>query len=629
VLAAAILGVLASRVRDWVVMTDELQYSKLATHIGETLSPLPTLRGAHFSAYAQLYPLLISPLYGLLSDPGAFRAAHVLNGVLFASAVVPAYLLARHASLSQRWALVVALLSVALPWNVQTAFVMSEPAAYPAFLWASLAILWTVARPSARHDLVAIGGVALAVLARTQFLSLGLVLVVAALVRDPRRHRMLLVASGAAIVVAAVGGSRVLGSYSVTASNWPLPWKAIEEAGAHLDVIGIGIALVPLLVGGAWLVANAPRREPFALVALVTIVVLVLETSSYDARFGGGPVSIHERYVFYLAPLLLVAMARALAGEGVPRWALAATTAFVAVTVFAYDFPRVQGLHVDAAGAVLNGWIHSAGGAAFVAAAAIVLALALVVVPWRPRVLAVTAVALVLAGSVATAAVAWTRLLTSRSPSSREVAQAPPVVLDWIDRVLPKGSHVAIVPYATFAYWGPNALLWWDTEFWNKTVDRAYVVGDRWDYAPFPHGELRVDPSTGVVAGTQHAPEYVVAAASDGRVQLAGRRMFQNYGLDIIQVARPYRALFVSSGLDPDGWTRPGRPARIHLFGGGRALISLQRADGSATSVCGSGDVALPDRATGDVPALPVEPTTTGTRTVGVRVVGVEPRSSC
>ena len=47
--AAAVLAFLASRIRDWGVMTDELQYAKLATHIGRTLSPLPTMRGMHVS----------------------------------------------------------------------------------------------------------------------------------------------------------------------------------------------------------------------------------------------------------------------------------------------------------------------------------------------------------------------------------------------------------------------------------------------------------------------------------------------------------------------------------------------------------------------------------------------------
>jgi hypothetical protein len=85
----ASLAALTLRVRDWVVMTDELQYAKLATHIGQTLSPLPTLRGVHVSSYAQVYPLLLSPFWSSLSAPSAFRVSHVVNALLFASAAGP------------------------------------------------------------------------------------------------------------------------------------------------------------------------------------------------------------------------------------------------------------------------------------------------------------------------------------------------------------------------------------------------------------------------------------------------------------------------------------------------------------------------------------------------------------
>src|SRR5262249_47012966 len=150
--AAGALVVLATRVRDWAVMTDELQYSKLATHIGHSLSPWPTIRGAHVAAYSLLYPALIAPFYGALSPVDAFRAAHFRNALLFASAAVPAYLLAREANLSGGWALAAALLSIVGPWNTLTAFVMTESAAYPAFLWAVLAVVRAVDMPSPRRD---------------------------------------------------------------------------------------------------------------------------------------------------------------------------------------------------------------------------------------------------------------------------------------------------------------------------------------------------------------------------------------------------------------------------------------------------------------------------------------------
>src|SRR5207237_2055305 len=40
--------------------------------------------------------------------------------------------------------------------------------------------------------------------------------------------------------------------------------------------------------------------------------------------------------------------------------------------------------------------------------------------------------------------------------------------------------------------------------------------------------------------------------------------------LALVRVARPYRALWTTRGAYLDGWTRPGRPVEIRLFGGDR-----------------------------------------------------------
>ena len=635
VVAAAALAVLASRVRDWIVMTDELQYAKLATHIGETLSPLPTLRGVHFSAYAQLYPALLAPFFGNLSAPAAFHAAHWLNGVLFASASVPAYLLARRLGLTPRWSLVCAALCIAIPWNVEAAFVISESAAYPVFLWTLLAFARAIVEPSPRRDVVAIAMFVLAVLARTQFLVLGLVLPLTALLVDGRRavtrHRVLAVASVAGVILVAVFRTRVLGSYSSTAHGSILTWHAFTRAGAHLDVVGVGVGLLPLLVGGAWLVVNGLRRSPLSLLILVTIVALTLEASAYDVRVGGGLAGIRSRYLFYVAALLLLAMVRALNDARLPRVALAGVTVFVAVTVLAHGFPRVPGLYVDAPEAVLNGAIRDSGGRAFVAVAAVVLALALTVVRLPPKVLAVGACAAVFAFSAGTAAAAWQRLLSSHSPSGRPVTDLHGLVLDWVDRSLPSGADAAIIPYPLSIDWAYSAIRWWDVELWNRSVDRAYRVGKTWDYAPFPARELHADPATGILSGTEREPAYVVAYQSDSRLRLAGTTVVSNYGLDVLQVSRPYRLLWQTHGLDPDGWTRPGRRAWIHVFpepglhSSIELTISLQRSEAVTASVCRSGNVPLPDKTTGTAPPLPLGPGhPQSTRTVGVQVASVE-----
>jgi hypothetical protein len=69
-----------------------------------------------------------------------------------------------------------------------------------------------------------------------------------------------------------------------------------------------------------------------------------------------------------------------------------------------------------------------------------------------------------------------------------------------------------------------------------------------------------------VIAGTANEPEYVVIAAADARLGLVGTSVGRNYDLDIMKVDRPYRALWRSAGLDPDGWIVGGRTASIRVF---------------------------------------------------------------
>ncbi len=509
---------------------------------------------------------------------------------------------------------------------------MTESAAYPVFLWTMVAFARAVALPSPRRDAVAIVAAAFAVLTRTQFVVVALVLPLAAVLLDGRRviarHRVLAAASLVAAPAAALLGSRVLGSYSVTATHgFPLPPRAFPSAAEHLDVVAVGIGVLPLLLGGAWLVT---RRTALTTLVLVAIALVSLEAASYDVRFGGGLSSVRDRYAFYVAPLLLVAFVAALR-EGVPRSALAGVTLFFAGTVLLHPFGRVPGLNVDAPAVVLNGVVAAAGGRAFVALFALVLALAVTVVRIPPRALVLGACAFVFAFSAATAAAAWTRLLSGHGPSGRPVTGVHGLVLDWADRVLPRGAHAAILPYTVDASWASSAILWWDVEFWNRDVDQAYVVGGTWEYAPFPHAELRPDPATGLVAGTDGAPPYVIASQDDSRLRLAGPRVASNYELDILQVERPYRVVWQSYGLDPDGWTRPGRRAWIHVFPqpGRRSYVqitvSLERRGPFTALVCGSGDVPLPDNVTGLAPPLPLGPgKERGERRVGVRVTRVD-----
>src|SRR5947207_2567628 len=67
--AGGFLAAFTARVGDWGVMTDELLYAKLATGVGDALSPLPTVHGEHVAVLDQLYPLLLSPLFAAFDAP--------------------------------------------------------------------------------------------------------------------------------------------------------------------------------------------------------------------------------------------------------------------------------------------------------------------------------------------------------------------------------------------------------------------------------------------------------------------------------------------------------------------------------------------------------------------------------
>jgi hypothetical protein len=244
-------------VKEWTVQTDELLYTKIARHIAETGSPLPVLHGEHVGFLGVVYSIVLAPFYGLLDPVAAYDAAHVVNAVLFASTAIPVFLLGRR-FLPRECALVVAGLSIAIPWAVNTATAMSESAAYPAFVWAMLACHLALAEPSPRHDLLAIGGLALAFFTRPQFLVLAAVLPIAAPGRrGPRqvfgRHRVLAGAVAVAVrrhPLAALGGTHQLSGLRRDRDGGSLlPSGVWKSAALHIDIVAVGLGVIPFLLG--------------------------------------------------------------------------------------------------------------------------------------------------------------------------------------------------------------------------------------------------------------------------------------------------------------------------------------------------------------------------------------------
>ena len=90
-----VLSLATTRVKNWFVMSDELYYERLAISIAQTGSLLPRVHEELVSNVNQLYPWLLSTMYGSGNVPASLAGAHRLNAVVIATAAIPVYLLAR------------------------------------------------------------------------------------------------------------------------------------------------------------------------------------------------------------------------------------------------------------------------------------------------------------------------------------------------------------------------------------------------------------------------------------------------------------------------------------------------------------------------------------------------------
>jgi hypothetical protein len=591
VLAAGFLAVeYSSQATQWAVMTDELQTSKLATSIGETLSPVPRIHGAYYGALNQLYPLLLSPLYGSLSAPAAFDGAHVLNAFLLASSAWPAYLLGRAVTGRAGGGYFAAALTAFTPWLVLSSTLLTENAAYPAFVWAVFLCYRALVEPSAGRDAAAVGALVLAYLARTQLfvLAVALPIAVVAYERHPQRafarHRLLAAAYGAgaavAVGLAAAGSlSRVLGNYAGTVQGDVLPAGIWHAAAVHLDAVVVGTGVAPFLLAAAW--AFTPwRREAQAFAALfVPLVVLItFEAASFDLRFTPGGFT-QDRYVCYLAPLFAVGAAACLLDPGrrVLRavLVLAAGLAFVGLAT-ADPFDEITLWWASPAGAfhrALRDAADTLGLSAdeLVRSGSLVLAAALAGALWRlPRRLSLSVLGVALAAYGAYEAryvFDWLAV-----PATTRLQAVEDARRDWVDAALPHGASVALLP-------SPELVreYWWDAEFWNKKVDRTLTVDPRAVFTPFAPTELSVDPRSGRVRGAEPTALLVVDDEAP-QLRLTGTVLARAGPLALVRAKRPYRAEWLVTGTEPAGWARPGKPVRFRFFSGPKELVVSVRA---------------------------------------------------
>lgn len=294
---------------------DEYLYSSLARSIAST--GFPTVRGASAHFPAVLGPYLMAPVWLIHNVDIAYRVALGWASIWFSLAALPAYALARRLGVTQLKALFVATVALLVPDAAFTTTLLSEPFAYPVFLTMTLLAVDTIASPTRRRQLLLLGSMTALGLLRLQFVVVPIAYVVTGLATTrfslpafARRQPLVAGAVGIAILGAlGIGPQRIAGVYAgITTLHLPALSLA-RWFGLDLFVLAIaaGWVLVPGAVAG--LVEGVRERDPQRRAFAVLTISLTGALVGQAAFFGANEGRVHERYVFYVAPLLAAAFA--------------------------------------------------------------------------------------------------------------------------------------------------------------------------------------------------------------------------------------------------------------------------------------------------------------------------------
>jgi hypothetical protein len=554
-------------VAPWI-MVDELIYSELAKSFADGGRFL--VRGQANFGVGLVYPALISPAWRLFGAvPDAYAAAKAINAVLMSLAALPTYLLARRL-VSQPLALLAALLAVAVPSMVYTGTLMTENAFYPLFLTCVWLLVLALERPTPALQLAVLAAAGLAFLTRAQAVALlpAIALAPPLFVRYRRApwralaawrwlYGLLAVGVVAALGFQAVRGRSVLGAYQAATGGDYSAGGSLRWLLYHLGELSLYVGVVPL-AAFALLVRLAPRLprelQAFVAAALPVSALLVVEV----AVFASVQVQrIEERNMFYVAPLLLIALL-AWIEVGMPRPRAAAVVTVAAVGLVG-AVPYAGLINGNAAAdtlAFLPLWtlqdtvIALDEVAAVAVVGAIVLGAAFLLVPRRLVLVLPAAVlawfALTLA-AIETNAHGGIHQLSLQALFGGTTKLAHP---DWIDRRVGPGAEVAFVwsgdPERKFSLW--------TNEFFNRSIGPVYDLGPAAPGA-LPSTQVALEPKTGQLLGVKPTR----FALTDTSLPLDGTVIGSDPGRSLVlyRIAPPLRVRYALSGVYGDGWSGP------------------------------------------------------------------------
>ena len=624
VVASAVFRIVLSRkIPGPFIFTDELTYSELAKSFAASGHFL--VRDAPTGGYGVVYPVLISPAYRLFHNlPQAYAAVKVINSVVMSLAAIPAYLLARRL-VSPRLAVFAAALAVAIPSLGYTGTVMTENAFYPLFLVVVLALVRMLEEPTWRRQiwLLALVGVAFATRAQA-------VAIVPALLAAPPLLAFFsgsgvraalrpfvplyaIVVGGGALVLGAelVRGHSLrdlLGAYSVVGSRHYSVRSVADFAlwgAADLDLY---LGVIPL--AAAILVIVRARRESrrvqaFLAAGIPLAVSFSLVVAAFNTQFANN--RIEERNLFYLAPLLLIALlvwVEQAEPQSLP-WLFGAV-ALAALLPLTIPFHRFVGdpVRSDSSALVLvwSAYRHLVAGSIYLTVGLVCVGLgALVLVV--PRRAAIALPLVVAAWFVVTfVPIFHGEHGFQRSATGAVFQGIRGVDRDWIDKAVPRGSRVA----AVWSGGKQELATVYQSEFFNRSVGPVYVAqptGTELTETPIRFGR---DGFARTATGQLVRAPY---ALTNGSIQPDGVRVARDPLLDLTvwRLNGPLFQTTTVTGLYPGDtwsgahvmWTRQrcqGGTLTVTLSSDPKLFLrpnSVTATTGEAVAVPGHGDATL------------------------------------
>jgi hypothetical protein len=604
-------------VTPWI-MSDELLYSELARSFADEHRFL--VRDAFYPIYNVGYSLLISPAWLAGSMKTTYELAKMINVVLMTLGLIPVYLWSRRL-MRPLYAVLATALAALLPAFLYTGMIMTENGSFAATMLAFFAIALMLERPTPLREVAALAAVGLSYFVRGQSLILGVVLPAAVLLKlaldtraapGPGRGRFLRREAMryvplAGIYVAGIVGyvlyktargvplSSGLGVYSgLTVVHYSLS-DSFHWTVEHFAELGLALGIFPIsalivLLGLALLRgAESPAERAFLAVAGSAVVLIVVQVAVYASVFS---LRIEERYMFFLAPLLLMALLLWL-DRGLPRPPI--LTAFAAfapaalllalplekrlnMSTFSDTFAFIPLLRLSYHFSIPTvRWLMLAAGLA--------AAITILVIPRRFA-------TLVLPSAIAIYLVLTTYAVYGAvrdfSKTSRVVNA--PAQLDWVDARLPKGETAGFIFGGTADPFG-EAQRMWQTEFWNRDVKRVYNIAP--EPASFAKTPAVIDFGSGRIVAQDGKPfpyDYAIAGSGLG---LSGQVVATAAPFALYRVHAPLRLEQIVEGLYPDGWTGPDAGITRYTGSAGRFELRLSRESWAGPDVPGQVTIEL------------------------------------